>query len=361
MQMRNFHVLAGSARVVFGLLGLAVLPSFLPPFAAHRWFFLAYTAYGAAMLVLIYKEVGPTDQRVFWTGLVDLIAVTFVVQRVGSVQTGLPFLYLVVVTMTALTAGFRVGVGHAAIGALLYVGVLAAEANGWLPYAPEGLPWAKQNPPQADARWATGAGFVIGLLAAAALVGQLATIVRRREEELIRTNTRLEDLSQRDPLTHLSNRRHFLERLEVELARVRRGHPLTVLMIDLDRFKDVNDQYGHHRGDRLLQDVALALQMGTREVDLVGRYGGDEFAVLLSDTDTEAGMQTAERLVARIRQRAAGEVDRASVTASVGAVGATYDDDADTVMHRADATAYRAKQDGGDRVVLASTPAPGAP
>src|SRR5690606_35897552 len=99
------------------------------------------------------------------------------------------------------------------------------------------------------------------------------------------------------PLTQLYNRRHLMERLESELARVRRGKPLAVVMVDLDRFKRVNDDTGHQRGDSLLQDLARGLARAVREADVVGRYGGDEFVVILPDTSPADAEIAAARVV----------------------------------------------------------------
>ena len=122
------------------------------------------------------------------------------------------------------------------------------------------------------------------------------------EERLSEANERLEELSRRDPLTNLLNRRGIFDRLGVELDRVKRGHPLAALLIDLDGFKDVNDRYGHLEGDRLLQAIAESLLRATRSGDAVGRYGGDEFLVLLTDTRLDDATATAERLVERVRK-----------------------------------------------------------
>jgi diguanylate cyclase (GGDEF)-like protein len=137
----------------------------------------------------------------------------------------------------------------------------------------------------------------------------------------------------------------------MELARVKRGHSAALLMIDLDGFKRVNDDLGHLAGDEVLKAVALALKQNIREVDSAGRYGGDEFVVVLSDpqppyTSTIVG----ERLVQSIRE--AGHVDdHHRVTASIGVAVASQTDGADELLSRADAFVYEAKQAGGDRVI----------
>jgi len=141
-----------------------------------------------------------------------------------------------------------------------------------------------------------------------------------------------------------------MQRLEVELARVRRGNPLAVLMIDLDRFKRVNDRRGHHRGDEVLEAIAKALSDATREVDVPGRYGGDEFVVVLPDTTPSAAVQVGERLVASVREAGRRVDAELPVTASVGLAFALEDDEARKLIQRADKRAYMAKEAGGDQL-----------
>jgi diguanylate cyclase (GGDEF)-like protein len=138
--------------------------------------------------------------------------------------------------------------------------------------------------------------------------------------------------------------------LERELARSRRGHPLALLMIDLDNFKLVNDEHGHLRGDEVLMQIAGALERSTRFSDVAGRYGGDEFAVILPDTDVEQARRVAGRLVEGIREVGARVDAKKPVTASVGIAVAESNDDARSLHRRADEAAYRAKQRGGDRI-----------
>jgi len=188
------------------------------------------------------------------------------------------------------------------------------------------------------------------VLIATSVTVRLARAVADREAALMEANERLARMTRRDALTQLHNRRYLLERLESELARVRRGHPLAVLMIDLDGFKAVNDDLGHLSGDETLRTVANALREQVRETDVVGRYGGDEFLALLTDAAPDEVAMVAERLRAAVAER--GTVgERHRVTASIGVAIATDDDDASTVINRADDNTYKAKADGRDRVV----------
>lgn len=156
-----------------------------------------------------------------------------------------------------------------------------------------------------------------------------------------------------DSLTGLHNRRHLLELARHELQRARRYQlPMSVFMLDIDEFKRVNDTYGHAIGDQVLQGVAECCRQELRGVDVLGRYGGDEFAAVLSETGLPAAYQVAERLRKSIAQRAldtkAGQV---TVTVSLGV--AVLDDEhlaPETLLDHADQALYVAKQSGRNRV-----------
>jgi diguanylate cyclase (GGDEF)-like protein len=124
------------------------------------------------------------------------------------------------------------------------------------------------------------------------------------------------------------------------------------MMIDLDGFKQVNDRRGHDAGDVLLMDIAHALTAETRTVDLVARYGGDEFVVVLPDLSPEGALPVAERIVAAIARVGRERWADSPVTASIGLTVAAADDDIATLLRRADAEGYAAKRAGGNRVSM---------
>jgi diguanylate cyclase (GGDEF)-like protein len=181
--------------------------------------------------------------------------------------------------------------------------------------------------------------------------------VKRAIERLDRARTAAEHLSLTDPLTGLPNRRELERRLGEELDRsTRNQQPLGCLMLDVDRFKLINDLHGHGVGDLVLAEVARALLATLRSFDLVARYGGDEFAVLLPGADLEATSRVAEALrdvvaTVTIAPRPGSEAVRAAIS-----VGATFHDpsvveSASTLLDRADAALLDAKQAGRNRVV----------
>jgi diguanylate cyclase (GGDEF)-like protein len=125
------------------------------------------------------------------------------------------------------------------------------------------------------------------------------------------------------------------------------------MMIDLDGFKRVNDQLGHDAGDLLLMDIGNALTQETRAVDLVARYGGDEFVIVLPDLSPEGAIPAAERIVEAVARVGRARVGEAPVTASIGLTIAKPDDDVGALLRRADSEAYTAKRAGGNRVSVA--------
>ena len=166
---------------------------------------------------------------------------------------------------------------------------------------------------------------------------------------------RLAQLATTDPLTGLANARAFHERLRLELGRVARLHePLSVLLIDLDGLKRVNDRHGHDAGDVALRTVAGAIRSGLREIDLGARLGGDEFGVLAPRTDARSATVLAERLRARVAMGVNGFSSRRT-TISVG-VASTSGEDEPTVLEltaAADEALYRAKRLGGNQLAAA--------
>ena len=163
-------------------------------------------------------------------------------------------------------------------------------------------------------------------------------------------------LATTDVLTELPNRRQFLARLEEEFARVQRfgNQRCSVLMLDLDRFKQVNDTYGHAIGDAVLQHFAQLLRKAFRKIDMAARVGGEEFAVILPGSDLAATRTSAERLreiVARTPLVHDGKT--IAITVSIGAATMVPSDpDADTTLIRADDALYRAKKNGRNQVEM---------
>jgi len=165
----------------------------------------------------------------------------------------------------------------------------------------------------------------------------------------------LQRLSSTDGLTGVHNHRHFQERLRDEFRRAQRyDDPLSLILLDLDHFKQVNDRYGHTAGDGVLREVAAALQRSVRETDLVARYGGEEFAVLLPRTHLTGALTVAERVRRELALLEVGPDGRLKVTASLGVSSFPHRTvlSPEQLLLTADEALYRAKDDGRDRISL---------
>ncbi len=178
--------------------------------------------------------------------------------------------------------------------------------------------------------------------------------VAARTRELTEANARLETLAMTDVLTGLFNRRYALERLAVEIASARRhGDALSLVLLDADRFKAVNDTYGHDAGDAVIRALGDALKQGFRAGDLVCRMGGDEFLVICPRTPLEAAFQVAERArasIAALRVPAGEGAWQGSLSAGVAALGPGVED-VESLLKAADLGVYEAKRLGRNRVV----------
>lgn len=157
-----------------------------------------------------------------------------------------------------------------------------------------------------------------------------------------------------DPLTGLYNRRGLYQLGEFEFQRSRRiDRPFSAMMLDIDRFKNVNDRYGHATGDLVLHQLAQHCLKNSRTTDLVGRYGGEEFVILLTETNLEAARMIAERLCLGIAIKPfQTEIGDLSITSSIGVSEAKHSDTLNTLIERADAALYQAKSSGRNRVFV---------
>jgi diguanylate cyclase (GGDEF)-like protein/PAS domain S-box-containing protein len=169
----------------------------------------------------------------------------------------------------------------------------------------------------------------------------------------------LHKLSVTDELTGLYNQRHFYKVLAKELNRAKRyGRPLSLICFDLDNFKKINDSLGHLEGDRILKTIGGLLDKALRLSDVGVRYGGDEFMVILPDTDIEAAAKTAERIrylfnkTSEFSIEQADSEDERCVSMSLGVTETNGSEKSDHLVQRADLAMYEAKSSGGNRTVL---------
>jgi diguanylate cyclase (GGDEF)-like protein len=211
--------------------------------------------------------------------------------------------------------------------------------------------------------------FLVMVVGGCSALGVLGWLLGRKEDRLASQNralaqltSRLQALSTTDPLTGIPNRRALDDRLENEIERSKRyGAPLAVVMIDLDRFKRLNDRHGHAAGDAMLREVARLLDAEKRRGDTIARYGGEEFVALLPHADASAAQAWAERARARLATTAiemGGTLLR--TTASFGVAASERHGPAATssaLLEAADQALYQAKERGRNRVVVAPPPA----
>ncbi|HIJ95994.1 MAG TPA: GGDEF domain-containing protein [Desulfuromonadales bacterium] len=188
----------------------------------------------------------------------------------------------------------------------------------------------------------------------AALKGELAQsqqVLTDQQHQIknLRTAVRI------DSLTQVGNRAYFDEKLHEMIAlRKRYEDPFSLMMIDLDNFKAINDTYGHPAGDRILKGVALQLKAALRGSDFLARFGGDEYALLLMKTDIKAATEVAWKLCEQVRaSRFVLDKTALSLTLSIGVAEATKNDTDETILQRADAALYRTKMGGRNGVSAA--------
>ena len=259
--------------------------------------------------------------------------------------------------------------------ASLTLSILMYRAGALLFKAPEGLKSSAR--PGSLMMWATGAFFlaravdailnfatydlfsprlinVLGFMMGAVLVstwtfGFFFLNSARLEQELEAVQEKLRKQVITDTLTGIYNRRHFFEHARLEFQRARRyGRLFSILMIDVDEFKSLNDTYGHAAGDKALQDLVGVVRANMRNIDTYARLGGEEFAALLLEVDLKNAMQTAERIRAQVEQKYVQFEDHSiNITISIGVAVLQAEDKAlESVLHRADQALYRAKQRG---------------
>lgn len=338
---------AGLVRVAFGLSALTFADSVFPNIDGALGWMAGYTLLAVGFQWLIHKGILAGEKRSLLMGIVDTAFLSYVVYLLGPASSVLPFVYLLIPVVNAASSSTRTRVAMrlAVLGSIAYAALLVITGFGLFPHAPA-RPELSAMPPIPQLV-ASGTLVVLSVLIT-------TNIVLRQMIALDRMNERLAELSNLDELTGLFNRRHLMAELRRQLDRLQRGGTFSVMMIDLDGFKRVNDELGHDAGDLLLIDIASALHQETRAVDLVARYGGDEFVVLLPDATPDGTLAVAQRIVDAVARIASERWSRIPVTASVGIALASKDDDLGSLMRRADSQAYAAKRAGGDRFAVAS-------
>lgn len=348
--------------------------------AAYSWILCLQTGYAASVLGIGFAAEGvPASGRVATT-LSVVFAILFLDRFAGlhryAPRWRWPLWILLggillsgLLTVVPLASGGNLG--QALVNPLLILGgplltVVAARAAfagsryagifllGWLPLLLVTVAGSLQlYGVGTEQDWLADAAFAAAAFESLVFSFGLAqrSVELRRERDQVR---RLADL---DPLTGLLNRRAWGEQLEAR-ATADRGRPLCLLFIDVDRFKDINDHYGHAAGDSVLKQIARLLRSELRQQDLIARHGGEELVAALPSCSLERATAIAERLRRQIAALPLVAADRRplQVSVSIGVAAARRGESLDRMVERADAAMYRAKAAGRDRVEVDASP-----
>jgi len=287
-----------------------------------------------------------TDRLVAWIVRIALLAMAAcVVADAPAMAVAIAFPYIMLFTVLMVVLGVM-GVRHRREQARIFlIASLASMAGAFVTtLAVMGkIPFSAM----------TFRAVEVGVMVEASIWALALGLRLRRDRE---DRVQALQLAEHDPLTRLFNRRGFLERaLPVREAALRDARPLSLVLLDIDHFKDVNDRHGHDAGDRALAAVADRLRLLSRLDDVIARWGGEEFVLLLPDTSRDAAYAFAELLRADLAHMVVTLADGSTVamTASLGVAGARQAVDLDDLLRHADAALYAAKQAGRNRVVIA--------
>ncbi len=195
----------------------------------------------------------------------------------------------------------------------------------------------------------------LGFISISLILAFVFVFTNRLTKQIAQARKKIETMAIVDELTNLSNRRHVLLRFNEELERAQRlKNDLSCMMLDIDHFKEVNDTYGHLIGDKILKEAAALIMDSIRTYDIAGRYGGEEFLVILPDTSIGSALALAERIRINIQENLylrAGLTLKKSITVSLGIASLRSSDrTVDEMLMRADDSLYKAKRDGRNRV-----------
>ena len=315
---------------------LALLAIALPHSPSFDEAGMAWVA-GAAVALAVVAFAG-YDRLPLWSFHVGLLAASAIATGAiefwgdGVESTPLPYLWPMLYAFYFFSV--RSALAHMAVLGVMFAALLVARDPGYVPVA----------------AWVT----TLGSLTSA---GLLVAFTRDRLNSLI---AKLSDAARRDPLTQLLNRRGFTEVFDVELERARRtDQGLSVIVGDLDGFKQINDRFGHAAGDEALQRVGRAILRGKRSWDSAARVGGEEFAVLAADTDEHGAYIVAERLRTAVVEEFL-DSNVGPLTVSFGIVSfPVHGQTADALLHAGDQALYAAKRLGRNRSVISSSEVPG--
>ena len=326
--LRPILIFGAVAHAVFLLLFLAldVMPM------------VAFNVASTALYITLLNVATRLDSRVFITvAVVEVLLHAWLATRFVGWESGFHLYPLILLPLIAFLTTISLTARFLAIaGVTVAYALIALLYTTATPVAPL---------PDAVAPWLSAANVVLVSVGLSVFILFYAVAVRNADELARTAHDRLEALAATDPLTGLLNRRSMDEQLR---AAIRARQPAAALLVDIDRFKRINDDLGHDTGDLVIQAVAAVLEAGTRDEDAVARWGGEEFLVLLRGHDQEAAWHVSERLRARVPESWSAPPGH-RLTVSIGVAAMRPGDSADTLISRADTALLQAKRDGRNR------------
>lgn len=343
----HLRIAAASVRIALAAFVYFVMGPVYPKVAFLTPIVLAYMVVASIFLVLVVLRIGDRPRAILGA-ITDMFVLTILMHTIGSTVSVVSTLYVFAAALNTLTVGPRVGFITATLACTFYAALLVVEYG--LHFSLLQLfgrePNALVSPLEAFSSWLLTSLLVV---ATTLIVASLVRTNQARERQLREANVRLLALTNRDALTDLWNRRYLLQSIEAAIEKGRLGR-FALAVFDLDGFKSVNDTHGHLEGDALLQGIACNLVEEAGPDDVVCRFGGDEFVVMLKDVDAAEASERVERMRLGVRAAALSFRPDCPVTASVGLTMSRAEDDADALVRRADALAYAAKRTGRDRL-----------
>ncbi len=301
--------------------------------------YLGLVAYCVFVVSFRYVNIYRNESR--WKLAVEtwvmIVFITWILFHSGRLESPLVNLYLLTVVISALTLGKLVTLLEVALIGACYL---------FLAY----------STPVDSANWITNAGDFMTQLAPMLLVAYITTML---STDMHSAMSRIKEISETDELTGIYNVRAFTALANhAHKQSVRYGQPYSIVMVDSDSLKKINDNYGHEAGNRLLKLTVTCIQQGLRDTDVLARYGGDEFVLLLPQTKTDGAFEVAERVRKTIASTPLGtHGEQVSTTVSVGvATFPEHGKDLAVVMNCADQALYSSKKGGRNRTSVSGDP-----
>jgi diguanylate cyclase (GGDEF)-like protein len=302
-----------------------------PLYLNIKWILLIIAA-AASLLVYSRKTGSRRGMLFFYLFLIVVFLPYAFLESGGSNNNAMGYSFLLIVSITYL---FKGGTRILLIGLLILVFLLLLNVEYFFP----GMVMQYSRTSQ----------FIDRMIQVPIQLIAVFLVVLQFSKAYDKTHRELKELSITDKLTQLNNRACLDEDLSAELSRfVRYGTAFSVILTDIDFFKEVNDNFGHQTGDEILKSFAELLKKSIRETDIIGRWGGEEFLIITPNCDFEQGMKIAEKLRAVVEEHIFFK--KQQITSSFGVAEVLSSDSADSLLSRTDKALYRAKQKGRNRV-----------